>query len=160
MWMPLEEECIPELDYEIKNYTVLKSVLKQVTAPALKLVCWSVFSPGSSKIPPQDPNRFSSVSCFFPPVVSDVVFSPRSQKCNVEPELSKPQSPLSHTQVTAHFLFLLLWSVFFAGAPYNRSSSCPGVGSVDRCMERCGICGETDREKKERGREAERERIC
>lgn len=79
------------------------------------------FPPQVVKVFPQESNKFWVSRALFLPATSDAVFSSSGQKCWAT--AVRPQSSL--TQVTAHFLFLLLWSVFFAGAPCYRSFSCP-----------------------------------
>lgn len=97
MRMPLEEKCIPELDYEIKLHS-LKECPQTGNSSRFKvglLVCF--FSWVVKGSPSGSQQVFEYLLLFFSPVVSDVVFSPRSQKCSVEPQLSEPQSPLSLT---------------------------------------------------------------
>lgn len=140
---------------EILGVFFLSNWLKQYS---FQFIC--LFSPQKNvsrpvflpQVFPQESNKFRVSLALFPPAASDVVCLSSGQMCGAK--VIQPRSSL--TPVTAHFLFLLLWSVFFAGAPcYCSFSCCTGQNSeLQRYGERYGIGGGTEKRKWQRIREA------
>lgn len=88
--------CLLKENVSQSRITRYKKCLFSQTGSSSKVVLSACFFSWVVKGSPSGLQQvFQSLALLLSPVVSDVVFSPRSQKCNVEPQLSEPQSPLS-----------------------------------------------------------------